>query len=156
MIRRPPRSTRTDTLFPYTTLFRPRTARARGHDRLARGRRCDGGLREDFGTKSAGPHCFDSDSSLTDGLLGHGKVIGVSCGAFLCIFGLLGFGGRFRRVASDAKSTDCGEQHGASHAAEEAFILCDHSTSPNFIWAVRAHRRVAANMEGRAFDDGVA
>src|SRR3546814_15574964 len=32
MIRRPPRSTRTDTLFPYTTLFR-----SRGHqyDRLA-------------------------------------------------------------------------------------------------------------------------
>src|SRR3546814_9658872 len=31
MIRRPPRSTRTDTLFPYTTLFRsaPRRARAR-------------------------------------------------------------------------------------------------------------------------------
>src|SRR3546814_9206103 len=54
--------------------LRHRTARARGHDRLARGRRCDGGLREDFGTKSAGPHCFDSDSSLTDGLLGHGKV----------------------------------------------------------------------------------
>src|SRR3546814_2260617 len=34
MIRRPPRSTRTDTLFPYTTLFRsppaPRTARHSG------------------------------------------------------------------------------------------------------------------------------
>src|SRR3546814_5352466 len=32
MIRRPPRSTRTDTLFPYTTLFRSlfRGARARG------------------------------------------------------------------------------------------------------------------------------
>src|SRR3546814_13197616 len=29
MIRRPPRSTRTDTLFPYTTLFRSRPARAR-------------------------------------------------------------------------------------------------------------------------------
>src|SRR3546814_12454063 len=28
MIRRPPRSTRTDTLFPYTTLFRYRHARA--------------------------------------------------------------------------------------------------------------------------------
>src|SRR3546814_10342186 len=28
MIRRPPRSTRTDTLFPYTTLFRSRTSRA--------------------------------------------------------------------------------------------------------------------------------
>src|SRR3546814_8683615 len=27
MIRRPPRSTRTDTLFPYTTLFRSRTDR---------------------------------------------------------------------------------------------------------------------------------
>src|SRR3546814_1510464 len=42
MIRRPPRSTRTDTLFPYTTLFRsgspgrkesstPRNSRAAGH-----------------------------------------------------------------------------------------------------------------------------
>src|SRR3546814_1546048 len=30
MIRRPPRSTRTDTLFPYTTLFRSRTARSSG------------------------------------------------------------------------------------------------------------------------------
>src|SRR3546814_11199691 len=30
MIRRPPRSTRTDTLFPYTTLFRSR-GRAYGH-----------------------------------------------------------------------------------------------------------------------------
>src|SRR3546814_19759673 len=28
MIRRPPRSTRTDTLFPYTTLFRPDNVRA--------------------------------------------------------------------------------------------------------------------------------
>src|SRR3546814_5734634 len=28
MIRRPPRSTRTDTLFPYTTLFRSRDTRA--------------------------------------------------------------------------------------------------------------------------------
>src|SRR3546814_3340056 len=32
MIRRPPRSTRTDTLFPYTTLFRsPAGARRAGH-----------------------------------------------------------------------------------------------------------------------------
>src|SRR3546814_13955084 len=29
MIRRPPRSTRTDTLFPYTTLFRSKVASAR-------------------------------------------------------------------------------------------------------------------------------
>src|SRR3546814_4253199 len=39
MIRRPPRSTRTDTLFPYTTLFRSRRSRpvARGsHPGLGR------------------------------------------------------------------------------------------------------------------------
>src|SRR3546814_11057919 len=32
MIRRPPRSTRTDTLFPYTTLFRSRVFQYRGRD----------------------------------------------------------------------------------------------------------------------------
>src|SRR3546814_247304 len=32
MIRRPPRSTRTDTLFPYTTLFRSRVRRQLGDD----------------------------------------------------------------------------------------------------------------------------
>src|SRR3546814_17358602 len=31
MIRRPPRSTRTDTLFPYTTLFRSRVVRGTGY-----------------------------------------------------------------------------------------------------------------------------
>src|SRR3546814_8947630 len=31
MIRRPPRSTRTDTLFPYTTLFRSRSGHACSH-----------------------------------------------------------------------------------------------------------------------------
>src|SRR3546814_3900102 len=35
MIRRPPRSTRTDTLFPYTTLFRSRSRRARPGEKLA-------------------------------------------------------------------------------------------------------------------------
>src|SRR3546814_1316997 len=34
MIRRPPRSTRTDTLFPYTTLFRSLHLHARGIHRL--------------------------------------------------------------------------------------------------------------------------
>src|SRR3546814_5280714 len=37
MIRRPPRSTRTDTLFPYTTLFRSEPA-AGGHSRKRRDR----------------------------------------------------------------------------------------------------------------------
>src|SRR3546814_18248434 len=39
MIRRPPRSTRTDTLFPYTTLFRSYV----GHGRRVSGRRRSGG-----------------------------------------------------------------------------------------------------------------
>src|SRR3546814_9341101 len=34
MLRRPPRSTRTDTLFPYTTLFRSQHVRWRTHRRL--------------------------------------------------------------------------------------------------------------------------
>src|SRR3546814_15423191 len=34
MIRRPPRSTRTDTLFPYTTLFRSRKLLAIGQQQL--------------------------------------------------------------------------------------------------------------------------
>src|SRR3546814_3960954 len=46
MIRRPPRSTRTDTLFPYTTLFRSGGATAVGefHRRSTRG----GGARGDL------------------------------------------------------------------------------------------------------------
>src|SRR3546814_5259346 len=36
MIRRPPRSTRTDTLFPYTTLFRSLAAQLTGLDDLRR------------------------------------------------------------------------------------------------------------------------
>src|SRR3546814_4925306 len=46
MIRRPPRSTRTDALFPYTTLFRShhRLGRLRmaARSRLSEGRRCRG------------------------------------------------------------------------------------------------------------------
>src|SRR3546814_1556398 len=42
MIRRPPRSTRTDTLFPYTTLFRSRSG-AQIH--------CAAGLRDRAGTR---------------------------------------------------------------------------------------------------------
>src|SRR3546814_3788192 len=39
MIRRPPRSTRTDTLFPYTTLFRSRSQEG-GIDSQRQCRRC--------------------------------------------------------------------------------------------------------------------
>src|SRR3546814_17873588 len=36
MLRRPPRSTRTDTLFPYTTLFRSPHQLRRGRDHVAK------------------------------------------------------------------------------------------------------------------------
>src|SRR3546814_9318056 len=44
-IRRPPRSTRTDTLFPYTTLFRSRGPRSRGRARKKALRRGSAGRR---------------------------------------------------------------------------------------------------------------
>src|SRR3546814_7993252 len=44
MIRRPPRSTRTDTLFPYTTLFRSQAGCAEG---LGQGREEARGSQED-------------------------------------------------------------------------------------------------------------
>src|SRR3546814_18899331 len=56
MIRRPPRSTRTDTLFPYTTLFRSRA-------RLA-GMVDDGSFRE-IG-KIAGRGSYDEKGALID------------------------------------------------------------------------------------------
>src|SRR3546814_1670004 len=40
MIRRPPRSTRTDTLFPYTTLFRSASPSRRADARAPRRRAC--------------------------------------------------------------------------------------------------------------------
>src|SRR3546814_6900920 len=43
MIRRPPRSTRTDTLFPYTTLFRSLAVHPRDHRAVRRGTRRGGG-----------------------------------------------------------------------------------------------------------------
>src|SRR3546814_9593225 len=80
MIRRPPRSTRTDTLFPYTTLFRSAAARqrARGagahdaseepaHDEHARERPVDepqGGVAERRG-ETEGSH---RDETGADGI----------------------------------------------------------------------------------------
>src|SRR3546814_15120106 len=52
MLRRPPRSTRTDTLFPYTTLFRSRASR-RGPRGVARPRR---GRADDRGDRQARDH----------------------------------------------------------------------------------------------------
>src|SRR3546814_6728251 len=55
MIRRPPRSTRTDTLFPYTTLFR--SSRTRTSERSRQRRR----------SPSQGPSNGDQDSALREG-----------------------------------------------------------------------------------------
>src|SRR3546814_8591084 len=60
MIRRPPRSTRTDTLFPYTTLFRSRDCRDAGPDPA--GRQLDPGGRFrpcPHGQPDRPPYCRD-------------------------------------------------------------------------------------------------
>src|SRR3546814_4138461 len=62
MIRRPPRSTRTDTLFPYTTLFRsgagPHPAHLRCRiDQAGGGRPGAHGCRAMPGTQGAGAEC---------------------------------------------------------------------------------------------------
>src|SRR3546814_2145861 len=54
MIRRPPRSTRTDTLFPYTTLFRSR--RSCHWPRLAETRHTAVDQRRRAGQACFGPH----------------------------------------------------------------------------------------------------
>src|SRR3546814_21199680 len=48
MIRRPPRSTRTDTLFPYTTLFRSGRRELLAHLRRTRARKRQVGTRADL------------------------------------------------------------------------------------------------------------
>src|SRR3546814_15870027 len=54
MMRRPPRSTHTDTLFPYTTLFRSRRPAARSSSCLAR----TVGIRSDWRLPKDGPACL--------------------------------------------------------------------------------------------------
>src|SRR3546814_11152 len=64
MIRRPPRSTRTDTLFPYTTLFRSK--------KLAPG---DAISRLQSGHARLGPHCLVAELEIMgDGVDGFRNV----------------------------------------------------------------------------------
>src|SRR3546814_6743401 len=77
MIRRPPRSTRTDTLFPYTTLFRSDVLEIEGH-RLARvpglqriGDSAGTGLRRTHRTRRCGGAGHDLDDVVATGLVGH-------------------------------------------------------------------------------------
>src|SRR3546814_2928537 len=77
MIRRPPRSTRTDTLFPYTTLFRsdyngsanrrPRPGRNRAHGHAARGRKGSDRAAQDT-RHSAHDHAFRRSEEHTSEL----------------------------------------------------------------------------------------
>src|SRR3546814_5758345 len=60
MIRRPPRSTRTDTLFPYTTLFRSPLSGHRPNRRL--GLRCHGPTRGRWNSASHTPQYTDRSS----------------------------------------------------------------------------------------------
>src|SRR3546814_13102657 len=80
MIRRPPRSTRTDTLFPYTTLFRStrRQQSERQQDSELRLHRQD--AEEDAGndwlgpeqTQAADQQCAGQEAVLTAGKVGNG------------------------------------------------------------------------------------
>src|SRR3546814_3727572 len=60
MIRRPPRSTRTDTLFPYTTLFRSARARYCRYD-IRRAREGKSGRRP-----TASPRCRRSEEHTSE------------------------------------------------------------------------------------------
>src|SRR3546814_6374682 len=66
MIRRPPRSTRTDTLFPYTTLFRSEHAALRDSacDLVGAWRACGGGHR--CRTAHPRPHHQDPERRRAD------------------------------------------------------------------------------------------
>src|SRR3546814_11601924 len=66
MIRRPPRSTRTDTLFPYTTLFRSNHCRWTGEKSGAPSKPC-------FGQKHSTGE-IDRKKISTGGTCGYGHV----------------------------------------------------------------------------------
>src|SRR3546814_12295594 len=71
MIRRPPRSTRTDTLFPYTTLFRSRGSsypcpRKPGIFLFRLCRAFDKGGSRRHGSRSCRPPCRSKDRRMTN------------------------------------------------------------------------------------------
>src|SRR3546814_1478881 len=65
MIRRPPRSTRTDTLFPYTTLFRSDLRHVR-HARRRRARLGDGDRRHAHRRPAAPDHRLRSEEHTSE------------------------------------------------------------------------------------------
>src|SRR3546814_7607090 len=64
MKRPPPRSTRTDTLFPYTTLFRSAEARARGGEAAGQAESACAGREARFQLASQGPDGAQGDAEV--------------------------------------------------------------------------------------------
>src|SRR3546814_7407914 len=104
MIRRPPRSTRTDTLFPYTTLFRSRFPdAAKGRMQVAHHRRVapdgagsDAVLRRQYPVDVAGPGIADQPEP---------RIVGDAIGLFV------GVEPHQRREGTDRKSTRLNSSH---------------------------------------------
>src|SRR3546814_3609595 len=76
MIRRPPRSTRTDTLFPYTTLFRSALAVAHGLDVGVLVGVPRGGDRDALGEVGRGVGCQRAQNRLGVGAGEHAETVG--------------------------------------------------------------------------------
>src|SRR3546814_11270137 len=94
MIRRPPRSTRTDTLFPYTTLFRSHDAHRRHALRLRRPKDRRAGPR----SRHAGARKADDGAART-------------AGAVLRTERLQGLAPNLIRSQKDRKSTRLNSSH---------------------------------------------
>src|SRR3546814_4133147 len=99
MIRRPPRSTRTDTLFPYTTLFRSHAPDARAivhfKDAVA-----PGAAGEAFAVKLTDAFAVDEDRDP--------DVVDVALTCHNGFGGLLGFFGQcFNRITRTLQILDC-------------------------------------------------
>src|SRR3546814_17272530 len=80
MIRRPPRSTRTDTLFPYTTLFRSALSAGNGSDRIVDFSGEDSVRLTGYGFSSFGSVAARLDQQGSDAVLdlGGGEVLAFS------------------------------------------------------------------------------
>src|SRR3546814_12990942 len=104
MLRRPPGSTRTDTLFPYTTLFRSLQAFRRGLAGFHR-HAVDELVRR---TDAIGPD-LDAVFADRDGVAGDALVIGAVAAGFLVTVGVLDVGAGLQRL--DRKSTRLNSSH---------------------------------------------